>query len=193
MLENKIELKTKLTNKINNLSALLLMLNPFYAMLKLIKMTINEVLTIKIILIMIGCSSLMNLNGQNLKKHKWENRILIIKTTDIKSIKYQEQLKEFRNSSEELIDRKLIFYKVTGDDFVLINYENSELNYSGKISKNLTEKILNEKENFEVILIGLDGGIKLQQTEILIKENLFKVIDAMSMRRNEIIRNKSKN
>jgi len=193
VLENKIELKTKLTNKINNLSALLLMLNPFYAMLKLIKMTINEVLTIKIILIMIGCSSLMNLNGQNLKKHKWENRILIIKTTDIKSIKYQEQLKEFRNSSEELIDRKLIFYKVTGDDFVLINYENSELNYSGKISKNLTEKILNEKENFEVILIGLDGGIKLQQTEILIKENLFKVIDAMSMRRNEIIRNKSKN
>ena len=193
MLENKIELKTKLTNKINNLSALLLMLNPFYAMLKFIKMTINEVLTIKIILIMIGCSSLMNLNGQNLKKHKWENRILIIKTTDIKSIKYQEQLKEFRNSSEELIDRKLIFYKVTGDDFVLINYENSELNYSGKISKNLTEKILNEKENFEVILIGLDGGIKLQQTEILIKENLFKVIDAMSMRRNEIIRNKSKN
>ena len=157
------------------------------------KMIINEILTIRIVLIIIGCSSLMNLNGQNLKKHKWENRILIIKTTDIKSIKYQEQLSEFKYSSEELIDRKLIFYKVTGDDFVLINHENSELNNSGKISKNLTEKILNEKENFEVILIGLDGGIKLRQTEILIKEDLFKIIDAMSMRRNEIIRNKSKN
>ncbi|MDZ7613823.1 MAG: hypothetical protein U5K51_09060 [Flavobacteriaceae bacterium] len=47
------------------------------------------------------------------------------------------------------------------------------MNDSGKISGNLTKKILNDKENFEVILIGLDGGIKLQQTEILTKEEIF--------------------
>lgn len=140
---------------------------------------------------MIGFSSIMNLNGQNLKNHKWEKRILIIKTTDIKSKKYQEQLKEFKNSSEELIDRKLIFYKVTGDDYELIDYKNNELNNSGKISRKITTTILNENENFEVILIGLDGGIKLQQTEILIKKDLFRIIDTMFMRRNEIIRNKN--
>ena len=112
---------------------------------------------------------------------------MIVKTSDIKTKKYQEQLKEFRNSVEELIDRKIIFYKIIGDDFELIDYENSELNNSGKISGQLTEKILNKKENFEVILVGLDGGLKLQQTEILIKEDLFKIIDSMPMRRDELI------
>ena len=156
-------------------------------------MIINELLTIRIILIMIGCSSFMNLNGQNLKKHKWRNRVLIIKTSDIKSKKYQEQLNEFKNSIEELIDRKFILYQITGDDFVLLDYKNNELNNSGKISRKLTDTILNEKENFEVILIGLDGGIKLQQTEILMKEDLFNITDSMTMRRNELIRNKIKN
>ncbi|MDZ7614283.1 MAG: DUF4174 domain-containing protein [Flavobacteriaceae bacterium] len=155
-------------------------------------MKLKDILTIRISLIMIGYSSLMNLNGQNLEKHKWENRILIVKTSDIKSKKYQEQLKEFGNKFEELIDRKIILYKITGDDFVLIDYKNSELNDSGKISGKLTEDILNEKENFEVILIGLDGGIKLQQTEILMKEDLFKIIDKMPMRRDELIGNEIK-
>ncbi|WP_240914613.1 MULTISPECIES: DUF4174 domain-containing protein [unclassified Polaribacter] len=150
-------------------------------------------MTIRIILIMIGCSSFMNLNGQNLKKHKWRNRVLIVKTSDIKSKKYQEQLNEFKNSIEELIDRKFILYQITGDDFVLLDYKNNELNNSGKISRKLTDTILNEKENFEVILIGLDGGIKLQQTEILMKEDLFNITDSMTMRRNELIRNKIKN
>ena len=50
----------------------------------------------------------------------------------------------------------------------------------------LTEEVLNEKEDFEVILIGLDGGIKLQRTELLTKEDLFKITDSMPMRRDEL-------
>lgn len=145
------------------------------------------------ILLMIGCSSLMNLTGQNLEKHKWENRILIVKRSDVKSTKYQEQLEEFNNSNEELIDRKLIMYKITGDDFVLADFNNSGQHDSGKITRILNEKILNKKEKFEVILIGLDGEIKLHQTEILLKEDLYKIIDSMPMRRNELDRNKTKN
>jgi hypothetical protein len=156
-------------------------------------MKIKKILTIRIILVMIGSTSLMSLNAQNLKKHKWKNRILIVKSSDLKSKKYQEQLNEFKSSFQELIDRKIILYKITGDDFVLIDYRSSESNNSGKISRKLNDKILNEKEDFEVILIGLDEGIKLQQTEILMKEDLFKIIDSMPMRKNEIIRNKMKN
>ena len=142
---------------------------------------------------MIGCSSLMNLNAQNLKEHKWKNRILIVKSSDIHSEKYREQLKEFSNSFLELNDRKFMLYRITGDDFESVDYKNNALKNSGKISGKLTQKILNEKEDFEVILIGLDGGIKIQQTQILMKEDLFKIIDSMPMRRNELIRNKIKN
>jgi len=128
----------------------------------------------------------MKTYGQDLEKHQWTNRVLIVRTVDTESNKYQEQVKEFTSSTEELIDRKLILYKINKDDFTLTNYQNSALNYSGKVSKKLAEGILNEKDNFEIILIGLDGGIKLQQTEVLTKQELFNTIDAMPMRRNEI-------
>ena len=128
----------------------------------------------------------MNTYGQDLEKHKWTNRVLIVKTVDAESNKYQEQIKEFTNSPEELIDRKLILYKIVNNDFTLTNYKNSALNSSGKISGKLAKNILDAKENFEVILIGLDGGIKIQQTKILTKEHLFNTIDAMPMRQNEM-------
>lgn len=128
----------------------------------------------------------MDTYGQDLEKHKWTNRILIVKSVDAESNKYQEQVKEFTNSTEELIDRKLILYKIVEENFTLTVYKNSTLNSSGKVSRKLAESILNEKENFEIILIGLDGGIKLQKTEVLTKQELFNTIDAMPMRRNEI-------
>jgi len=145
----------------------------------------NNSLPLKIILILTSFS-FMKTYGQDLEKHQWTNRVLIVRTVDTESNKYQEQVKEFTSSTEELIDRKLILYKINKDDFTLTNYQNSALNYSGKVSKKLAEGILNEKDNFEIILIGLDGGIKLQQTEVLTKQELFNTIDAMPMRRNEI-------
>src|SRR6056297_503527 len=145
----------------------------------------NNSLLIKVILL-ITSFSFMNTYGQDLEKHKWTNRVLIVKTVDAESNKYQEQIKEFTNSPEELIDRKLILYKIVNNDFTLTNYKNSAFNSSGKISGKLAENILDAKENFEVILIGLDGGIKMQQTKILTKEHLFNTIDAMPMRQNEM-------
>ena len=47
-----------------------------------------------------------------------------------------------------------------------------------------------EKSDFRVILIGLDGGEKLEQTEVLSAEKLFNTIDSMPMRQAEIRKNK---
>lgn len=46
--------------------------------------------------------------------------------------------------------------------------------------------IFSAKNEFEVILIGLDGSIKLRQMEVLSKEDLIAIIDAMPMRKSEI-------
>ena len=48
-----------------------------------------------------------------------------------------------------------------------------------------------ENGQFEVILIGLDGGVKLRKSELLSSEELFTVIDGMPMRRAEIRRSKN--
>ncbi|MDP5094209.1 MAG: DUF4174 domain-containing protein, partial [Polaribacter sp.] len=42
---------------------------------------------------------------------------------------------------------------------------------------------------FKVMLIGLDGGIKLAQSTVLSKEKLFAIIDGMPMRKREIRNN----
>lgn len=141
-------------------------------------------------LIILGNASFVNLNAQNLEEHTWKNRILIVKTSDSASAIYQQQINEFDNAADELNVRKFVLYKITGDDFELIDFTNGELNTSGKIAGKSIGKTLNDKENFEVILIGLDGGIKLWQTEVLRKDALFSIVDAMPMRRNEISREK---
>ena len=39
---------------------------------------------------------------------------------------------------------------------------------------------------FRIVLVGKDGGIKLEQEEVLDPETLFSLIDGMPMRRNEM-------
>lgn len=138
-------------------------------------------------------SSIMNLTAQNLKSHQWKNRVIIVKTVDKNSKEFQEQRKAFRHSEDELMDRKIVLYEVIGDAIALVDLKSNILNTKGKRSKKLADKLFNKKETFEVILIGLDGGVKLQQTEPLTKEALFGIIDSMPMRQSEIHRNKTKN
>jgi hypothetical protein len=123
--------------------------------------------------------------GQHLENYQWKNRILIIKTTDELSEKYVNQLVEFQNYNEQLKERKFIVYHIHKDEFSATNYISNK-NSSGKISEKVKNKLLDEMENFEVILIGLDGNIKLQKNEIITKEILFALIDSMSMRKYEL-------
>lgn len=47
-----------------------------------------------------------------------------------------------------------------------------------------------KKSDFRVLLIGLDGGKKLDQTKMLSVKKLFNIIDSMPMRQAEIQKNK---
>ena len=125
-------------------------------------------------------------NGQDLKDYEWKNRILIVKTVNADAKKFNEQLNEFKNSNNKLKERKIVLYKIIQDEFSSINFTNNDSVHSGKVSEITTQNILDKNEGFEVILIGLDGGIKFKQNEVLLKEKLFSIIDSMPMRKNEI-------
>lgn len=148
---------------------------------------------VKFSIILIVLYSFKNMNGQNLQKHKWENRILIVKTSDINSDKYVEQIKELENSDAGMRDRKFVLYKIYGDQYKMTDFQNNKLNNSGTVASQYFGKILNDNYEFEIILIGLDGGVKLQQTEILTKQELYETVDSMQMRSSEIKRNRTKN
>ncbi len=124
----------------------------------------------------------MALTGQNLKEHQWKNRVVLIITNDSESQNYASQLEEFNMHIQEFEERKLIYYKVLPNKYKLeSNTDNSWIKDSKLYAKyNPTHK------NFSIVLIGLDGNVKTEQSNLLTITALFSIIDAMPMRRNAI-------
>lgn len=136
--------------------------------------------------IILGSTSFNNLHGQNINKHRWVNRILIIHTKDQQTIKYISQLEEFENSIQDFKERKLVLYQYANRKFKYTDYCNANNQDSwNDTSKPILTK-LKEGEDFKIVLIGLDGGIKLEQSKVLRKDDLYQLIDSMPMRRSEI-------
>ncbi len=119
--------------------------------------------------------------GQEIKKHQWEERVLILLTDDVKNSVYQKQLVEFNTEIKNFKERKLVVYRAT-PKFHIKGLTSTKKDTSTQLYKNYKKK----KSSFEIILIGLDGGIKLRKATLLKKEDLNGLIDAMPMRRSEL-------
>ena len=136
------------------------------------------------IIFIISCLFVLTGNSQNLEEHKWKNRVLIINTIDTTASNFTNQLKEFKDAFNKLKGRKLVIYQIINSEYTVVNYLNGKRK-RGTVSQDLKYFLVNNNP-FEVVLIGLDGTIKLRTNQILKKENLFSIIDSMPMRRNEM-------
>lgn len=120
--------------------------------------------------------------GQNLEKHEWKQRVLIITSKD--SMKLKEQIQLLQKDISGIQERKLAIYQVMPNGYA----KGTRLNNWTK-STTFYETIKMRKENFEIILIGLDGGVKHRQTKLLTTKKLFTLIDGMPMRKAEMRKN----
>jgi hypothetical protein len=122
----------------------------------------------------------MNSTCQDLEKHQWKNRVLLIYGDEKTNTDFTKQMKILSENKKGLIERKLKLYQFIKNQFTFDFDE-------GWISSNLLFKnYVNNNERFKVILIGLDGGVKLTQNSILSTEKLFAIIDGMPMRKREL-------
>jgi hypothetical protein len=122
----------------------------------------------------------VSMYAQDLSAHKWNDRLLLILYTENSQYLHQEQSKIFQENMEGLEERKLVIYSVMPNQ-----YKKGMGSDNWMKSSRIHDRYSEEGKEFEVVLIGLDGGIKLRQSEILSIEKLFATIDAMPMRRNE--------
>lgn len=128
--------------------------------------------------------SAMALNAQDLKDPQWKDRLVLVLAENKYNQKFQKQLDELQKDQKGLNDRKLIIYQILPDKFTTgLKAE------SWKNSSELYQKYKTRDQDFQVLLIGLDGGIKLDQSEILSLEKLFSTIDSMPMRQSEMRKN----
>ncbi|MEN2283204.1 DUF4174 domain-containing protein [Algoriphagus sp. SE2] len=125
-------------------------------------------------------------NAQSLSSHQWKDRIIIIQSDESSSQLLKSQILELKKHEEGLEERRLVIYQVNSDQ-IKKRFDPKER--WQKIDKSF-KQIQNPSAGFEIILLGLDGGIKLRKTELLTCDELFRTIDQMPMRRSEIRRKK---
>ncbi len=126
----------------------------------------------------------MTSKAQDLQQYQWQNRIIVLYANETELDLLTMQLELLTEEPNELSERKLLVIQAHKDRYKIIFPENSEW-----VSSSLKGELnIIKKTEFEVFLLGLDGGIKLRQQEILQTEKLFSLIDGMPMRKAEIRR-----
>ena len=121
---------------------------------------------------------------------RWKNRLVLIVTgsENISFLKQQSEI--FSDLQIELEERKLLLIDVRGDRYRILE-ASSELFLEDQwiIDDSIYKRYSQGLHTDEIILIGLDGGVKLRQSTTLQAEALFALIDGMPMRRAEMRKN----
>ena len=119
--------------------------------------------------------------SQDLSEYRWENRILLLIADEIENEDVDQQISEIRTNTKQLEERKLVTF--------LLTKEKSYMGYSFEellSNPSLYKKYKVTKAPFEMVLIGLDGGVKERYTAYQPLEDIFTLIDGMPMRRAEL-------
>ena len=119
--------------------------------------------------------------SQDFNKHLWKDRLILILADSYQHPKLVKQRKELINKQQDLKERKLLIYQITPT-----SYQKGTKNNS--ITKNTTfyKKYNPSNENFKIILVGLDGSIKLVSNNVEVSSRVFDTVDQMPIRRQEI-------
>ncbi|MEQ9300670.1 MAG: DUF4174 domain-containing protein [Cyclobacteriaceae bacterium] len=121
-----------------------------------------------------------------LREYRWKNRIVLIFSVDSSHKQSLTQLNELTSVWEDVEERDMLTFlvrknRVTDQGDQLISAINAA---------SLRNQFSIAEEEFAVLLIGKDGGVKLRSKEEVIATDLFGLIDGMPMRRGEIRRKK---
>jgi hypothetical protein len=122
------------------------------------------------------------INAQDLDDYRWKNRIVLLFTAGEGNPAFTQQVEELKKNPEGLNERDLIVF-VIKQDRVMDLFENKPVALS---DERLRKKYLREDNDFQYILIGKDGGIKLDKREFVPNKYLYAVIDATPMRRQKM-------
>ena len=108
----------------------------------------------------------------DLRNFEWKNRVLVIGGSESK---FQNQFDYLKVNKNEFTDRDMVV--------ILINKDGSKISYYASTSS--IRKRFNF-EDFRLLLIGKDGGVKYRTNEPVKINKIFELIDKMPMRVQEI-------
>ena len=116
--------------------------------------------------------------SQDLSKHHWQDRLILLLTEDLKNDNFTSQLEELESGIKGLEERNVIVYQVYQHQMKLGFAKDAEW----KVATNLYKKYDEKNTPFEFYLIGLDGKVKLQDTKCISIDKIVDLIDSMPLR-----------
>lgn len=131
-------------------------------------------------LILFLCST--TLQSQDLSKHHWENRLILLLTEDLENENFTSQILELETGLKGLEERNVMIYQVFQHKMKLGLAKETKWT----VATNLYKKYDEKGSPFEFYLIGLDGKVKLQDTKCVSIDKILDLIDTMPMRKSEI-------
>lgn len=134
-------------------------------------------------------AALLPASAQEISSHLWENRVLIVMTPDTINTQFREQVKQFEENVSGLRERKLVVYLATPEAYKIFNSETDNWISDGFLYKDYKRK----DSAIELVLIGLDGGIKHRKYSFTPVQEIFAIIDGMPMRQSELQKSKKGN
>ena len=112
----------------------------------------------------------------------WEKRVLLVFAPGEQHAGYRRQLGLLDGVDGGLRERDMSVIRVFADDRVTIDgqtHDNSATSFYRRFGVN--------RDEFRTILIGKDGTVKLDRDRAVTSDDLFALIDAMPMRRYEML------
>jgi hypothetical protein len=111
----------------------------------------------------------------------WERRVLLVFAPDQQDAELRQQDDILETVGDGLGERDMTVIRVFADDRVAVDG-----NIHGQSASSFYRRFDVDRDEFRVILVGKDGGIKLDRNVAVGSEELFALIDSMPMRRYEM-------
>ena len=116
-----------------------------------------------------------------LSRYRWQNRPLLVFAPTASTPALREQRALIAASDAGVIERDMVVIIVAGDSV--------ETQFGGRVAASastLRRRYGVSSDAFRVLLVGKDGGVKLTRTSPTAMSAIFRLIDAMPMRRDEM-------
>ena len=116
-----------------------------------------------------------------LENYLWKNRIVILFAPHDSSVLLRKQYATLKSDFRGLKERDLLLIRVVSDQV-----EGEEFSRGADEAQQLRRQYQIADNAFCVVLIGKDGSEKIRSNDIVSRDELYAVIDAMPMRRQEM-------
>jgi hypothetical protein len=118
----------------------------------------------------------------DLTQFQWKNRLLFLFAPDRNHPFYKHLDRQIIEQKSEVEDRDLVIFSILLQGLSHMNTTAIDREEADSIR----DQFMIPPQEFSLILIGKDGGIKFKRNDQIDLAEVFELIDSMPMRRNEM-------